>query len=99
MPDFYRREYSVDDFEIDQEKEILIEKDHGICFEEILEVFLSEDKQYFKATRDNRYLLLGKTEEGRCLMVVFALRNGNIRIITSRNMDKKEKHLYRKYGG
>lgn len=75
-----------------------IEKKHGVFFEEILEVFIC-DKPYYKGTRDNKYILYGKTEEGRYLLVVFMPKNGKIRLITSRDMNSSEKHSYRKYEG
>ena len=46
-----------------------------------------------KAAED-RYRVLGKTDEGRMLFLVFTLRGGKIRVITARDAHKKERKAY-----
>ncbi len=41
-----------------------------------------------------RYHALGKTNTGRNLLMVFTIHSKNIRVITARNMNKKERRLY-----
>jgi hypothetical protein len=45
---------------------------------------------------ESRYRALGRTDSGRCLMVIFAMRaeNALIRVISARPMNRKERTLY-----
>ena len=43
---------------------------------------------------EKRFILFGKSQEGRILMVGFTLRKGKIRIITARSASKKERGNY-----
>lgn len=48
--------------------------------------------------REERYLLLGQTNHGRLLTVIFTLRGKGklIRVISARDMSKKERKAYEK---
>lgn len=46
---------------------------------------------------ENRYKILGLTDRGRWLIVVFTIRNNKIRIISARDLSKKEKLQFEKY--
>ncbi len=54
----------------------------------------SEDKRH--SEEENRYYALGKTDMGRLLFIVFTIRGKNIRIISARDMNKREKKRYEK---
>ena len=73
---------------------------HGINDQECEEVFFDSNKKILKdilhSGKEDRYILLGQTKLGRLLFVVFTIRNNKIRIISARNLNKKEKHLYEK---
>ena len=43
-----------------------------------------------------RYYLLGKTDNDRLLLIVFTVRETLIRIISARDMSKKERTIYEK---
>jgi hypothetical protein len=43
---------------------------------------------------ENRFYLLGRTDQGRLLFVVFTIRKNLIRIISARDMNKKEREIY-----
>ena len=43
---------------------------------------------------EDRYYVLGNTDNGRYLFVVFTIRHNKIRIISARDMNKKERRLY-----
>jgi uncharacterized DUF497 family protein len=43
---------------------------------------------------ENRYIALGKTKVGRLLFVVFTQRGKKIRVISARNMSRKERQNY-----
>ena len=46
------------------------------------------------STQEDRYFVLGKTDAGRSLFVVFTVRSNKIRIISARNMNRKERRIY-----
>jgi len=74
-------------------------KKHGIKNEEAEEIFLNipavliEGK---KCSREERFVLLGKSDKEKLLSVVFTIRDKKIRIISARPMSRKEKGLYAK---
>jgi len=57
-------------------------------------LLLLEDKKH--SEYENRFLALGRTDEGRYLFVAFMVRDHWIRIISARNMNKKERDDYEK---
>ena len=74
-------------------------KKHRITNEEAEEVFLndpliSEDKKH--STVEKRYMLWGKTNTNRKLTIFFTIRNNRIRVISARDMHKKERGEYEK---
>ena len=46
------------------------------------------------STTEERYYALGKTDSYRLLFVVFTVRNNLIRVISARDMSKKERGVY-----
>jgi uncharacterized protein len=44
--------------------------------------------------RETRFAALGRTEEGRRLTVVFTLRGTSIRVISARDMSRRERRTY-----
>jgi uncharacterized DUF497 family protein len=71
---------------------------HNVTYMECEEVFfnkpllLSEDVKH--SQKENRYYVLGKTNEQRKLFIAFTLRDNLIRVISARDMSKKEKQIY-----
>ena len=51
-----------------------------------------EDVQH--SQDEERFYALGKTDQGRRLFVAFTIRNKLIRVISSRDMNKKERMMY-----
>ena len=47
--------------------------------------------------KENRFYALGHTDTNRLLFVVFTIRSNNIRIISARNMSRKERKVYQSY--
>ncbi len=45
---------------------------------------------------ENRYYALGETDAGRLLFVVFTARKDRIRVISARDMSRKERQAYEK---
>lgn len=54
--------------------------------------FLSEDPQH--STRESRSNLIGVTDNGLTLFIVFTIRNNKIRVISARLANKKERQRY-----
>ena len=46
------------------------------------------------STREARFFALGRTDEGRPLLVVFTLRDTLIRVISARPMSRREREVY-----
>jgi hypothetical protein len=46
---------------------------------------------------ESRYAAFGQTIQGRLLTVVFTKRNDKIRVISTRDMNRKEREFYGKY--
>lgn len=73
---------------------------HAVSNKECEEIFFDSNKKIFQDTLhsgdENRFILLGKTLGGRLLYIAFTARNSNIRIISARDINKKEIHLYEK---
>lgn len=71
---------------------------HKVEDKEAEEVFLDENKKTFKdklhSDGEERFRVVGKTKKRRLLFVAFTIRNGKIRIISVRNINKKEVYLY-----
>lgn len=64
------------------------------------EIFYDKGKKISKdalhSRKENRFILLGKTKKNRLLYIVFTIRNKKIRIISARDINKKEVPLYEK---
>ena len=86
------------DFEWDSEKDRDNETKHRVSFVEASEVF---DDDYSSCVRDPehsrgeyRYLIFGKSHQGRYLVVSYAERTEIIRIISARPMTPRERKAY-----
>ena len=55
-------------------------------------LIIADDEKHSESER--RWYLLGRTDMDRKLYVVFTLRKNLIRVISARNMSKKERELY-----
>ena len=73
-------------------------KKHKVEDKETEEVFLDERKKTFKdklhSDGEERFRVVGKTKKGRLLFVAFTKRKNKIRIISARDINKKEVYLY-----
>lgn len=48
--------------------------------------------------QEERYFVLGQSDSGRELFLVFTLRGNLIRVISARDMSRKERKAYRSHG-
>lgn len=46
------------------------------------------------STSEDRYFVLGRTDTDRLLFIVFTMRGHKIRIISARDMNRKERKVY-----
>jgi hypothetical protein len=71
---------------------------HKVTDQESEESFFDQKKKIFKdvlhSNNEDRYILLGKSKGGRILFIVFTLRQGKVRVISARDLNRKERHLY-----
>lgn len=71
---------------------------HKVTDTESEEVFFDKNKKIFKdklhSAGEERFIILGKTKKKRLLFIVFAIRNKKIRIISARDINRKERRLY-----
>jgi uncharacterized DUF497 family protein len=72
---------------------------HKVSFVECEEVFFNEplivQEDEVHSTGENRYYALGRTNDERCLFIVFTIRRNKIRVISARDMSKRERRIYR----
>ncbi len=73
---------------------------HGITNQEIEEAFLDDQKVIYKdvfhSMKEDRFIVLGKTRHERCIYVVFTARGPLIRVISARDLNRKEYKYYEK---
>ena len=73
---------------------------HGVTTKEAEECFLDQQKVVFDdwrhSTTEKRFTLLGKTKNGRLLNITHTIRSNRIRVITARDINKREVYLYEK---
>lgn len=73
---------------------------HGVENKEAEDVFFNKphlvevDEKH--STAEMRYRVLGGTDSGRRLMIVFTVRKRKIRIISARDQSRKEKLIFEK---
>jgi len=72
---------------------------HKVSFVECEELFfnrplvVAEDEIHSNA--ESRYYALGTTNGGRYLFIVFTVRTNKIRVISARDMSRRERRIYR----
>lgn len=71
---------------------------HKVSRSECEQIFFNEplviadDEKHSQS--EKRWYLLGQTDSGRMLFIVFTLRGELIRVISARDMHKKERSIY-----
>lgn len=72
---------------------------HNVIPEEVEEVLLDPKRvgtSARKVSEEKRWVMIGSTQYGRILFVVFTRREGMIRVVTARDATYKEKRTYRR---
>ncbi len=71
---------------------------HGVSNEECEEVFFDPHKRIIQPglslSGEERFILIGKTKKNRLLFLVFTIRKNKLRVISARDLNKKERSLY-----
>ena len=74
---------------------------HQVSPEEAEEVFFNEPlvvrSDVRHSRREKRYYALGQTSDGRCLFVAFTIRRSLVRVISVRDMNRRERDAYAKH--
>lgn len=74
---------------------------HQVTDAECEEVFfnipliVADDTQHSKT--EKRYYVLGQTDRGRLLFIAFTIRDNLIRVISARDMNRRESKRYEEY--
>ncbi len=75
-------------------------KKHNVEDKEAEEVFFDKKKIILKdkshSQKEERFITVGKTKKDRLLYIVFTERRKKIRIISARDINKKEVSIYEK---
>ena len=75
-------------------------KKHGVEDSESEEAFFDEDKAVLRdplhSGSEERLILIGKTKTQRLLFIVLTKRGKKIRVISARDVNRKERPLYEK---
>ncbi len=74
---------------------------HGVTNKEAEEAVTNKPNFFFPDDRhsseaEKRFGVYGKTDQGRKLSIIVTIRKGKARIITARDMSKKERRAYEK---
>ena len=73
-------------------------RSHGVAEKEAEETFFDKKKRTFKdhvhSGKEERFRVIGKTKHKRLLFVAFTIRSGKVRIISARDVNRKEVSLY-----
>lgn len=85
-------------FEWDSVKAKINKEKHKVTFEEAATVFGDENSltidDISHSANEKREIIIGKSIHGRILVVIHTVRGKNIRIISARKANKKEKIQY-----
>ena len=94
----FKNIYSFEWDEFNQNKNWLKHQVHWVECEEVFfnePLLLYDDLKH--SVEEKRFYVLGRTDNNRYVFIVFTIRNDKIRIISARDMNKKEKMNYEKY--
>lgn len=88
-------------FQWDEHNSTKIWDKHRVSMSESEQIFfdrplvIADDVKH--SQRESRFYALGRTDAGRRLFVVFTVRDHLIRVISARDMSRKERNAYQSY--
>lgn len=73
---------------------------HNVTNTEAEEAFFDRDKvvsvDKIHSSKEDRFILIGETKKGRLLFITFTVRENKVRVISARDINRKERRLYEK---
>ena len=71
---------------------------HRVTVIECEQIFSDPQKRIFydrshSTGKENLFILIGSTDVGRVLTIAFTIRNNRIRVISARDLNRKERYL------
>ncbi len=85
------------EFEWDSGNQDKNKQQHNVSILEAEETFFDPNRKiardFLHSKKEDRYLLIGKTKSDRRLFIVFTLRKDKVRIISARDLNRKEYKL------
>jgi len=73
-------------------------EEHGVTGSECEQIFFNNPQivapDLKHSGKEDRYFVLGQTDTGRLLYVVFMIRKNQVRIISARDISRKERKVY-----
>ncbi len=89
---------SITGFDWDEGNIYKNEEKHGLNYKKIEEVFFNEPllivEDFIHSKFECRCIAFGKDNSKRKIVVIFTVRNNKIRVISAREMTRKEKRFY-----
>lgn len=85
------------DFDWDEYNQTKIRLKHGLTTEEVEQTFFNYSVvklDLAHSVSEQRYQMLGMSNEDRILFIAFTVRGSKIRVISARSADKKERQIY-----
>ena len=74
---------------------------HNVEYTECEQIFFNEPiiilEDLKHSVKEARHAAFGVTESGRRLVVIYTMRNKKLRVISARDMNKKEREFYEKF--
>jgi uncharacterized DUF497 family protein len=91
------------EFDWDEANKRKIWLKHKVSVEECEEAFATEQifsqPDELHSHKENRYILISKTQKLRFLFIIFTIRKSKVRVISARDMHRKEVDFYEKEAG
>ena len=88
------------EFEWDDEKARANERKHGVSFDEaktcFYDVFAIESHDVVHSAGEDRFIIMGRTDQNRVIVTAFTIRAMTIRIISAREARRQERLEYEK---
>ena len=79
------------------------QKKHGVGENEAEEPFFDKKRKTFRdrvhSGKEERFRVIGKTKAGKLLFIAFTVRSKKVRIISARDVNRKEVSLYEEKTG
>ncbi|TAK58076.1 MAG: BrnT family toxin [Bacteroidetes bacterium] len=91
-------EHSIKGFEWDPGNQSKNYEKHGVSWLECEQVFFNKPIYILPdikhSSLEDHFYILGQTNRERLLLISFTLRNDKIRVVSARDMNKKERSYY-----